>query len=84
MARSVFKGPFVDPSILRKAFGKESSSRLWRIYSRRSTIIPEFVGQEVEVHNGHRFVKFRITEQMVNHKFGEFAVTRKRANHSKK
>ena len=84
MSRSVFKGPFVDPSILRKAFGKESSlKRRWRIYSRRSTIIPEFVGQEVEVHNGQRVVQFRITEQMVNHKFGEFAVTRKQPNHKK-
>ena len=84
MSRSVFKGPFVDPSILRKAFGKESSlKRRWRIYSRRSTIIPEFVGQEVEVHNGQRFVQFRITEQMVNNKFGEFAVTRKQPNHKK-
>ena len=84
MSRSVFKGPFVDPSILRKAFGKESGlKRRWKIYSRRSTIIPEFVGQEVEVHNGQRFVQFRITEQMVNHKFGEFAVTRKRPNHKK-
>ena len=84
MSRSVFKGPFVDPSILRKAFGKESSfNRRWRIYSRRSTIIPEFVGQEVEVHNGQRFVHFKITEQMVNHKFGEFAVTRKQPNHKK-
>ena len=84
MSRSVFKGPFVDPSILRKAFGKESEmKRRWTIYSRRSTIIPEFVGQEVEVHNGQRFVQFRITEQMVNHKFGEFAVTRKQPNHKK-
>ena len=84
MSRSVFKGPFVDSSILRKAFGKESElKRRWKIYSRRSTIIPEFVGQEVEVHNGQRFVQFRITEQMVNHKFGEFAVTRKQPNHKK-
>ena len=84
MSRSVFKGPFVDPSILRKAFGKESEmKRRWKIYSRRSTIIPEFVGQEVEVHNGQRFVQFRIPEQMVNHKFGEFAVTRKQPNHKK-
>ena len=84
MSRSVFKGPFVDPSILRKAFGEESEmKRRWKIYSRRSTIIPEFVGQEIEVHNGQRFVQFRITEQMVNHKFGEFAVTRKRPNHKK-
>ena len=84
MSRSVFKGPFVDPSILRKAFGKESEmKRRWKIYSRRSTIIPEFVGQEVEVHNGQSFVQFRITEQMVNHKFGEFAVTRKQPNHKK-
>ena len=81
MARSVFKGPFVDPSILRKAFGKESS-RLWRIYSRRSTIIPEFVGHTFAVHNGNKFIPVFVSENMVGHKLGEFSPTRTFRMHS--
>ena len=80
MARSVFKGPFVDPSILRKAFGKES--RVWRIYSRRSTIIPEFVGHSFLIHNGRSFIPITISEEMVGHKLGEFAPTRTFKGHT--
>ena len=83
MPRSVWKGPFVDPAILRQAFNQTKKNR-WKIYSRRSTILPEFIGQDVEVHNGQKFVQFRITEQMVGHKFGEFAVTRRKSQHKSK
>nr|YP_009647113.1 ribosomal protein S19 [Chloroparvula japonica]QBX98788.1 ribosomal protein S19 [Chloroparvula japonica] len=81
MVRSVWKGPYVDPSVYRKAFKNQN---VWTIYARQSVVLPEFVGQEVEVHNGHKFVSFRVTEYMVGHKFGEFASTRRKPTHKTK
>ncbi|AQQ09427.1 30S ribosomal protein S19 [Sedimentisphaera cyanobacteriorum] len=78
MARSLKKGPFVDDHLLEKVAqqmeaGTKQPVRTW---SRRSTVIPEFVGYTFEVHNGRSFVKVFITEDMVGHKLGEFAPTR--------
>ena len=79
MARSVWKGPFVDASILQHSFDKRIN-----IWSRRSVIIPQFINQQVYIYNGKTFVSLLVTEDMVGHKFGEFAITRKRALHKKK
>tara|TARA_B100002051_G_C16736041_1_gene641251 strand:+ start:2200 stop:2454 length:255 start_codon:yes stop_codon:yes gene_type:complete len=79
MARSVWKGPFVDASVLQHSFDK----RIY-IWSRRSVIIPQFINQQVYIYNGKTFVSLLVTEDMVGHKFGEFAITRKRALHKKK
>ena len=79
MARSVWKGPFVDASVLQHSFGKRIN-----IWSRRSVIIPQFINQQVYIYNGKTFVSLLVTEDMVGHKFGEFAITRKRALHKKK
>lgn len=77
MARSVWKGPFVDAYLLKKADaaqdGKKGAIKTW---SRRSTVLPQFVGLNFEVYNGHKFVPVNVNEDMVGHKFGEFAPTR--------
>ena len=78
MARSVHKGPFVDGHLLRKAEASRDSGRkdVIRTWSRRSTILPQFVGLTFGVHNGMKHVPVLVTEDMVGHKFGEFAPTR--------
>ena len=78
MARSVWKGPFVDGYLLKKAEKARGSTRneIIRIWSRRSTILPQFVGLTFGVHNGNKFVPVLVTEHMIGHKFGEFAPTR--------
>ena len=78
MARSLKKGPFVDEHILNKfRKARESQSRkIIQTWSRRSTIIPEFVGFTFAVHNGKKFIPVFISENMVGHKLGEFAPTR--------
>jgi len=77
MARSVKKGPFVDQYLITKAAAaKGGQGRVIKIWSRRSTIIPDFIGLTFAVHNGKKFLPLYITEQMVGHKFGEFALTR--------
>jgi small subunit ribosomal protein S19 len=83
MARSLYKGPFVDPFILKKLKDKklDDDSLLW---SRRSVITPQNVGHKWQIHNGKGFLSFRITESMVGHKFGEFALTRKKGASKKK
>ncbi|MCY4430258.1 MAG: 30S ribosomal protein S19 [Rhodospirillales bacterium] len=84
MARSVWKGPFVDGYLLRKAQkAVESGSRApIRTWSRRSTIMPQFVGLTFAVHNGRKFIPVLVSEDMVGHKFGEFAPTRTFYGHS--
>lgn len=84
MARSVLKGPFVDGYMLRKADAVRSSGRneVVKTWSRRSTILPQFVGITFGVHNGHKFVPVLVTENMVGHKFGEFAPTRTYYGHA--
>lgn len=78
MPRSLKKGPFVDDHLLKKV--KEAndtrSSKIIRTWSRRSTILPEFVGLTFAVHNGKKFLPIFVTEDMVGHKLGEFAPTR--------
>jgi small subunit ribosomal protein S19 len=83
MARSVWKGPFVDLYLLKKAEAARSSGRkdIIRIWSRRSTILPQFVGLTFGVHNGQKFVPVLVTENMVGHKFGEFSPTRTYRGH---
>jgi ribosomal protein S19, bacterial/organelle len=78
MARSVWKGPFVDGYLLKKAeaAGESKKREVIKTWSRRSTILPNFVGLTFQVHNGNKFVPVTVSEEMVGHKFGEFAPTR--------
>ena len=78
MARSVWKGPFVDGYLLNKADAARASGRneIIRIWSRRSTILPQFVGLTFNVYNGRKFVPVSVNEDMVGMKLGEFAPTR--------
>jgi small subunit ribosomal protein S19 len=84
MSRSVWKGPFVDGYLLKKAEASQKSSRPAPIktWSRRSTILPQFVGLTFQVHNGKTFVPVSVSEEMVGHKLGEFAPTRTFHGHS--
>ncbi len=84
MARSIKKGPFVDNHLVKKVQAaidgnKKQPMKTW---SRRSTILPEFVGQTFMVHNGRKFIPVYVTENMVGHKLGEFAPTRTFSGHS--
>ncbi len=86
MGRSLKKGPYVDPKLLKKvqrlnAEGKKEPIKTW---ARRSTIPPEFVGHTFLVHNGRSFVSVYVTEEMVLHKLGEFAPTRTFRGHGAK
>ncbi|MFN7710132.1 MAG: 30S ribosomal protein S19 [Holosporales bacterium] len=78
MARSVWKGPFVDGYLLVKADKAHSGGRkeIIKTWSRRSTILPQFVGLTFAVHNGRKFIPVFVNEDMVGHKLGEFAPTR--------
>ena len=78
MPRSSWKLPFVDGYLLKKVKEYHSSSKkpIIKIWSRRSTILPQFVGVNFAVHNGKKFVPVLVSEGMVGHKFGEFAPTR--------
>tara|TARA_A100000171_G_scaffold18580_1_gene17106 strand:+ start:2904 stop:3182 length:279 start_codon:yes stop_codon:yes gene_type:complete len=78
VARSVWKGPFVDGYLLKKAEVARDSGRndIIKTWSRRSTILPQFVGLTFGVHNGHKFIPVYVTEEMIGQKFGEFAPTR--------
>jgi small subunit ribosomal protein S19 len=84
MARSIWKGPFVDGYLLKKAEASRASGRheMIRIWSRRSTILPQFVGLTFGVYNGQKHIPVLVTEEMVGHKFGEFAPTRTFYGHS--
>lgn len=78
MARSVWKGPFVEAHLLKKAEKARASGRneIIKIWSRRSVILPQFVGLTFGVYNGKNFLPVAVTEHMIGHKFGEFAPTR--------
>ena len=78
MPRSVKKGPFVDGHLLKKAEAAKASKskKIIQTWSRRSTIIPDFVGMTFAVHNGKKFIPVFVTENMVGHKLGEFSPTR--------
>ncbi|MDG2335478.1 MAG: 30S ribosomal protein S19 [Myxococcota bacterium] len=84
MARSLKKGPFVDPSLQKKVdrVAGASSKQVIRTWSRRSMITPDFVGMTFHVHNGKLFMPVFVTENMVGHRLGEFAPTRKFTGHA--
>jgi len=83
MARSVWKGPFVDGYILKKAEAvRGQRNQAIKTWSRRSTILPQFVGLTFQVHNGNKFIPVHVNEEMVGHKLGEFAPTRTFKAHS--
>ena len=84
MARSVWKGPFVDGHLLKKADKVRESGRneVIKTWSRRSTILPQFVGLTFWVHNGNKFIPVSVSEEMVGHKFGEFSPTRTYYGHA--
>jgi small subunit ribosomal protein S19 len=84
MARSIKKGPFVDGHLMRKVEAAQAAKdkRPIKTWSRRSTILPEFVGLTIAVHNGKQHVPVYVTENMVGHKLGEFSLTRTFKGHS--
>ena len=84
MARSVWKGPFVEGSLIKKAEKSRQTvrSEVIKTWSRRSTILPQFVGLTFGVYNGHKFLPVQVNENMVGHKFGEFSPTRTFTGHS--
>lgn len=84
MSRSLKKGPFVDPKLLRKVERMndgELKKQMIRTWSRASTIFPQMVGHTIAIHNGRQHVPIYITENMVGHKLGEFAPTRTYRGH---
>ena len=84
MSRSVWKGPFVDPSLLKKVEKQknDTSRKPIKTWSRKSTIIPDFVGSSFLIHNGRKFISITISEDMVGHKLGEFSPTRQFFSHT--
>ena len=84
MTRSVWKGPFVDPSLIKKVEKQKTTMNVKPIktWSRKSTIIPEFVGVSFLIHNGKKFILVNISEDMVGHKLGEFSPTRQFFGHT--
>jgi small subunit ribosomal protein S19 len=84
MPRSIWKGPFVDGFLLKKAEASRVSTRndLIKTWSRRSTVLPQFVGLTFAVYNGHKFIPVLVTEDMIGHKMGEFSPTRTYTGHT--
>ena len=84
MSRSVWKGPFVDPSLLKKVEKEKAQSnpKPIKTWSRKSTIIPEFIGISFLIYNGKKFIPIKISEEMVGHKLGEFSPTRQFSSHT--
>lgn len=84
MPRSLKKGPFVDEKLSKKviALNNANDKRVIKTWSRRSTIVPEFIGHTFAVHNGKKFIPVYVTENMVGHKLGEFSPTRTFKSHS--
>ena len=83
MARSIKKGPFVDDYLIKKADQAKKDKKPIKTWSRRSTIVPDFVGLTFAVHNGKKFFPVYVTENMVGHKLGEFSPTRTYKGHTK-
>ena len=86
MARSIKKGPHVDASLLNKigVLNDRNEKKVIKTWARRCTIIPEFLGHTIAVHNGKQFVPVYVQENMVGHKLGEFAPTRTYRGHTSK
>ena len=84
MSRSVWKGPFVAPSLLKKVekLKTQTNPTPIKTWSRKSTIIPEFVGVSFLIYNGKKFIPIKISEEMVGHKLGEFSPTRQFSGHT--
>ena len=84
MSRAVWKGPFVDPSLIKKVEKqkKTTNTKPIKTWSRKSTIIPEFVCVSFLIHNGKKFISITISEDMVGHKLGEFSPTRQFSSHT--
>ena len=83
MSRSTWKGPFIEEHLLKKVKGNKKRF-IGKIWSRSSTILPNFVNKTVKIYNGRTFTNLKITEEMIGHKFGEFSMTRKRPVHKVK
>ncbi len=86
MSRSIKKGPFVDGHLHRRVdeMNRRSEKKVVKTWSRRSTILPEFVGHTIAVHNGRKFIPVYVTESMVGHKLGEFSFSRTFKGHTTK
>jgi small subunit ribosomal protein S19 len=86
MGRSLWKGPCVDDHLKVKitAMNEKNEKKVIRTWSRRSTIVPDFIGHTIAVHNGRKFIPVYVTENMVGHKFGEFSPTRTFKGHAAK
>jgi small subunit ribosomal protein S19 len=86
MARSIKKGPFVDHHLAKKieVAIQKSDKKVIKTWSRRSTVLPDYVGLTLAVHNGRKFVPVYVTENMIGHKLGEFAPTRTFHGHAEK
>ena len=84
MSRSVWKGPFVDPSLIKKVEKQKNDlkGKPIKTWSRKSTILPDFIGVSFLVHNGKKFIPITISEDMVGHKLGEFSPTRQFFGHT--
>ena len=84
MSRSIWKGPFVDPSLLKRVeqLKDKTNKTPIKTWSRKSTIIPEFIGYSFLIHNGKKFIPIKISEEMVGHKLGEFSPTRQFSGHT--
>ena len=84
MARSIRKGPFIDAPLLKAitAMNAASERKVYKTWSRRSTITPQMVGHTIAVHNGKKFIPVYVTENMVGHKLGEFSPTRTFKGHT--
>ena len=86
MSRSVKKGPFIDKHLTKKVeeMNRTNAKKVVKTWSRRSTILPEFIGHTLGVHNGKKFIPVYVTENMVGHKLGEFSPTRTFKGHAAK
>jgi len=88
MSRSIWKGPFVSKGIVKKIGAKRKkksrNKKVPFLWSRSSTVIPQFVGRNFKIHNGRSFVSLNVTEDMIGHKLGEFVLTRVRPVHKVK
>ncbi len=84
MARSIKKGPYIEDHLEKKVteMNRSGQKKVIKTWSRRSTILPEFVGLTFSVHNGHKFIPVYVSENMVGHKLGEFSLTRTYRGHS--
>ncbi|MCP4144020.1 MAG: 30S ribosomal protein S19 [bacterium] len=83
MARSVKKGPFIDAHLLKKVveMNEKGEKRVIKTWSRRSVVVPDFLGHTVAVHNGKQFIPVYVQENMIGHKLGEFSPTRTYRGH---